>query len=157
MSKRTHSSNQTNSSKLPNLQTSKRIQLSDNNVELLRDNTAPSSDLTSESLPLSDPQISSVNDAHSSTEILDSMDLPPMLSNDSEPLRCMECRALLMDPSMSFLLKNFNFPVCDSCRFINYSYNYFLLQINLPCLCFLFILSISFLIGFYALVILCTL
>ena len=59
MSKRTHSSNQTNSSKLPNLQTSKRIQLSDNNssngVELLRNNTPPSSDLMSESLPLSDP------------------------------------------------------------------------------------------------------
>ena len=136
MSKRTRSSNQTNSSKLPNLQTSKRIQLSDNNSsnggELLRDNTPPSSDLMSESLPLSGPQISSVNDAPSSTEILDSMDLPPMLSNDSEPLRCMECRALLMDPSMSFLLKNFNFPVCDSCRWLSIARTVlFLLQILL--------------------------
>ena len=127
MSKRIRSSNQTNAATLPNLQPSKRIHLSDNNssdgVDLLGDNIAPSSDFMPPSLPLPEPQVSLVNVGPSSIETLDSADLPPMTANESEPLRCMECRTLLMDPSMSFLLKNFNFPVCDSCRWFIFTHS----------------------------------
>lgn len=117
MPKRIHSSNQTSSkdNKSKRIQSSISISSNSNNgLKSFIDNTTSPSANVAALLP---PQTSSVNDDIPSVgQVSVSVDTLSMSANDLEPLRCMECRTLLLDHSMSFLLKNFNFPVCDSCR-----------------------------------------